>query len=48
MNIEKKEYLIEQYEDRGYEYRVYVVGFVYNNDNAVVEIVDLYDTQWYS
>ena len=33
---------------RGYEYRVYAVGFVYNNDNAVVEIVDVCDSQWYN
>ena len=33
---------------RGYEYRAYAVGYVYNNNNAVVEIVDVHDSEWYN
>ena len=33
---------------KGYEYRAYAVGYVYNNNNAIVEIVDVYDSQWYN
>ena len=29
---------------KGYEYRTYCVGYVYNSNNAIVEIVDVYDS----
>lgn len=32
---------------KGYEYRAYAVAYIYNDNNAVIEIVDVYDTQWY-
>ena len=33
---------------KGYEYRTYCVGYVYNSNNAIVEIVDVYDSEWYT
>lgn len=32
---------------RGYQYRTYVEGYVYDSNNVLVEIVDIADTQWY-
>ena len=33
---------------RGYEYRTYVEGYVYNSSGYLVEIVDIADTEWYN
>lgn len=33
---------------RGYEYRTYVEGYVYNSSGYLVEIVDVADTEWYN
>ena len=42
-------YLNKQYAIyRGYEYRTYVVGYVYNSSGSLVEIVDVVDTKWYN
>lgn len=32
---------------KGYEYRAYALAYIYNDNNTVIEIVDVYDTQWY-
>lgn len=32
---------------RGYQYRTYVEGYIYNSNNVLVEIVDVADTEWY-
>ena len=42
-------YLSKQYAIyRGYEYRTYVEGYVYNSSGYLVEIVDVADTEWYN
>ena len=42
-------YLSKQYAIyRGYEYRTYVEGYVYNSSGYLVEIVDIADTEWYN
>ena len=33
---------------KGYEYRVYSVGYIYNDNNSVIEVVDVVDYQWYN
>lgn len=33
---------------RGYEYRTYVEGYVYNESGSLVEIVGIADTEWYN
>ena len=33
---------------RGYEYRTYVEGYVYNSSGSLVEIVGIADTEWYN
>lgn len=42
-------YLCKQYAiARGYEYRTYVEGYVYNSSGSLVEIVDCAHSKWYN